>query len=333
MKTKTNKAYLIILIFVMAAALTACSGGSNNSGVNAAAPTINIENNETPLSAAVAVDRADAGRYTIYSLMVNGEEYDEEFFEFMEIYWYIALYEDGTMEISTDESIKGTWEPGKIMYREHGEDVINLYTLANGLLTIEIDSGPTMTFRENEGAQPASAADNGNTAGLSDALAWWDRSWYGYWTIYSDEMNRDEATPVTWDCYGIIEINPDKTGMVFLWDDDMEIGKVKISIDGITDEDGNMGRAISEGGILLGHPIEFADWIIYPEYADYDTMIEIKAYFVNANGDGFYYEIYLRPWGMLWNDIPEDKRPPDYEWWYVGEEGYKIVMTAPPYGR
>lgn len=46
--------------------------------------------------------------------------------------------------------------------------------------------------------------------------------------------------------------------------------------------------------------LEHADWIIDPGLEDYENLIRIDGWYENGD-DEFYYEIYLRPWGTVWD--------------------------------
>lgn len=45
-------------------------------------------------------------------------------------------------------------------------------------------------------------------------------------------------------------------------------------------------------------------------------MIYIDGWYENGD-DGYYYEIYLRPWGLRWDDAGEDYLPYLYDDWYL----------------
>ena len=169
---------------------------------------------------------------------------------------------------------------------------------------------------------------------LSEALAWWDGEWYGYWTVYSASGYYEDWEDCIWDCYAIISVEADGTAEMYLWDDDMEMALAHIAIEesgGV----GPMGSATSEGGKAFNVPLRHADWVIVPttaEYKDYygnpgyDDYMEFEGYCEDEDGDDFHYTVVLRPWGMLWDDIPAEKRPPYHDAWYKDEGIYKMSM-------
>ena len=159
---------------------------------------------------------------------------------------------------------------------------------------------------------------------LPEALAWWDGEWYGFWRIpYADGPYASYAGGM-WDCYAIIEVAADGTAMITLWDDDVELASLEAVI--YPDAGGIMGGLTSEGGELFGHTSERAEWVINPVFSTHSDMIQIVELYSDPDGDGFKYEIFLRPWGMLWDDVPEEDRPPGYDWWYVSEGSYTMTM-------
>ena len=268
----------------------------------------------------------DVGYYIIDSIVQDGETYGPEELAYIGIEYYVILNADGSAEISTDNLIKGTWKPGRIDYKEEGEDVISEYTLVGDTLTIELGSADVkLIFKRSDGtpAVPGSSgtpdatgkADN-PAAGLSDKLAWWDGDWYGYWTVVSGSGRYESMKGGVWDCYAIINAYDDETATVFWFDDDMFLGEVNValSFEGYHIE---IGYAESVGGTLFDDPVRDEAWYISPDNSDYDNMIEIDEWHEDLQGVTFRYKVFLRPWGMLWDDVPSDKRPPYYDW-YLG---------------
>ena len=149
-------------------------------------------------------------------------------------------------------------------------------------------------------------------------LDWWNGDWYGWWKMtgcsgYYEDMEGD-----WWDICGNIDIGADKTGVVHLWDEDYSrdslMAKVNVTLS--TAGTGEHGTMTSEDGQFTDIAIEHADWIVDPGLADRDDLICIDGYYENGD-DEFYYEIYLRPWGIYWDDADEDSRPKSYDDWYL----------------
>ena len=177
-----------------------------------------------------------------------------------------------------------------------------------------------------------------NGSGLSEALEWWNGDFYGYWTVTAGYGALEYLEDGVWDCYAVIEIEPDGAGIVYIWDDEDEMGTVEIKID----ESGGiapMGSATSEGGVFFDMPVKHADWVMMPTYEGYEDYygdawpgdyMEFDAYYEDEAGNSVSYRIVLRPWGILWEDIPDGDRPPYYETWYknAGYYEYATLLEA-----
>ena len=79
---------------------------------------------------------------------------------------------------------------------------------------------------------------------------------------------------------------------------------------------GEHGTVMSEGGWFTNVALEHADWIVDPGLLDYDDMIWISGDYEDGD-DEFHYDIYLRPWGLYWDDMEEDTYPYRYTDWYL----------------
>ena len=114
-----------------------------------------------------------------------------------------------------------------------------------------------------------------------------------------------------WDVCGVIDIGTDYTGTITLWDEDytrsepMASAQVSLSEAGT----GEHGTVMSEGGWFTNVALEHADWIVDPGLLDYDDMICISGDYEDGD-DEFHYDIYLRPWGLYWEDMEEDAAIP-----------------------
>jgi hypothetical protein len=211
-------------------------------------------------------------------------------------------------------------------------------TLVNGKLTLDDVMGTGMSiifYKEgsNPGASANTAAPSTGTGvdALSEAQSWWDGEWYGYWTVTSSSGNLANLKGDVWDCYAVINVKSDGTGMMYIWDDEIDMASVEISIEeqgGV----GPMGSATSEGGEAFDTLLKHADWLIVPTYEGYEDYWKNKWYddymefegTCDTNEGSMDYTIVLRPWGKLWDDIPTDNRPPYYDDWYLHNDFYKL---------
>ena len=183
-----------------------------------------------------------------------------------------------------------------------------------------------------DNGEPAVTEDSGEAAadeGLSEALSWWEGQWYGYWVAEKAGGDYAEWDGGRWDCYAVIDVDADGSATMYIWDDEIDMATAEIKIDpegGVTP----MGSANSTGGEAFAEPLGYADWTIMPTYdgyedyygnAKYDDYMEFEG-LVDTDDVYLRYTIALRPWGILWDDVPAGDRPPFYEEWYVAKELY-----------
>ncbi len=126
-----------------------------------------------------------------------------------------------------------------------------------------------------------------------------------------------------WDVCGVIRVKDDDTGTIWLWDEDGARDNGMLAAD-VTFRSGTTpnGAMMSETGLFWDERlvIEHADFIVDPGasiVSDFDHMICIDGYCEDDRGS-FNYYIFLRPWGMDWEDVREDDMlPASYDSWYV----------------
>ena len=181
--------------------------------------------------------------------------------------------------------------------------------------TITID--PSTLTREtgvNAGTEPTLPS-----AAADDALLeWWNGEWYGWWKMTDCSGSYESMEGQWWDICGVIEIDADRTGTVTLWDEDytkdeaMASAAVSLSDTGT----GEHGTLTSEGGWFTDVALAHADWIVDPGLQELADIICIDGRYENGD-DTYRYEIYLRPWGLYWDDVEEENRPYLYADWYL----------------
>ncbi len=191
-----------------------------------------------------------------------------------------------------------------------------LFGKKNGKITID-----TSTLSREEAVGADSTEDGGLTtsAASDDALLdWWNGEWYGWWMMTGCTGNYESMEGQWWDICGIIDIGADYTGTVTLWDEDYKKDNPMVSatVSLSTAGTGENGTMTSEGGWFTDVALEHADWIVDPGLVERDNMIYIDGWYENGD-DGYYYEIYLRPWGLRWDDAGEDYLPYLYDDWYL----------------
>ena len=157
------------------------------------------------------------------------------------------------------------------------------------------------------------------TEATGDALLdWWNGEWYGWWKMTDCSGSYESMENQWWDVCGVIELGADRTGTVTLWDEDytksdaMASAAVSLSDAGT----GEHGTLTSEGGWFTDVALAHADWIVDPGLQELADIICIDGWYENGD-DAYRYEIYLRPWGLYWDDVEEENRPYRYDDWYL----------------
>lgn len=266
--------------------------------------------------------------------MVMSEE-DLAMFKDFGMEFFMDLSADGTGALVIDEPVHVSWKGGKISL-ETGEELA--YTLADGLLHLDIE-GSDYVFTRGEGTapsidwsdsepEPEPTVDIGLSSGEYD---WWSGKWYG-WVVISDANSAyEDVIDMCYDCTAIIYVFDDGTGyMELTYIDDEELGWASVSFGAGTTENGCM---MSESGNIFGLDIVHADWIVDPGasmVSDFDHMIHIDSTMFDEEGDWFDYDLFLRPWGMDWEDVRvadttgmlySDMMPLYYDDWYLPQIG------------
>ncbi len=185
-------------------------------------------------------------------------------------------------------------------------------TLKDGLITLDDYWGFSlkMTFLKEGVDMPEAMATN-----LRD---WWNGDWFGWWTVSSCTGDYAELEGDWWDICAVIDVGEDNTGTFEMWDDtiDRETGAAFVSISLDPSGAGEHGTMYSEQCWFINVPLEHADWIVDPALTDYEDLIFIDGWYEGEEGE-FHYEVYLRPWGKVWDDVDEGSLPYVYETWYL----------------
>ena len=211
-----------------------------------------------------------------------------------------------TLEVQTAFVLNDTTSEIKATFEE-------LLGSKKGTITID----PTTLSRETAADTEPGAALPAATTG--DALLdWWNGAWYGWWKMTGCSGSYESMEGQWWDVCGEIAIGADYTGSVTLWDEDytrtdpMALASVSLNEAGT----GEHGTVMSEGGWFTDTALAHADWIVDPGLLDYDDLIWIDGDYENGD-NAFHYDIYLRPWGLYWEDMDESGYPYRYTDWYL----------------
>ena len=210
-----------------------------------------------------------------------------------------------TLEVKTAFVLKDTTSEIKVTFEE-------LLGSKNGSITID----PSTLSREtatNIGSKAASSDGDEETL-----LDWWNGDWYGWWQMTGCSGYYESMEGQWWDVCGVIDIGADSTGTVTLWDESYTkaepMASAQVSLN--TSGTGEHGTMTSEGGWFTNVALEHADWIVDPGLMERENMICIDGWYEDGD-DEYHYEIYLRPWGLYWDDAGEDLLPYSYTDWYL----------------
>lgn len=217
-----------------------------------------------------------------------------------------------TLEVRTAYLLQDTTSPVEATFEQ-------FFGKKSGKITID----PTTLSREDAASTETMATDPGvgtsTMATTGDPLLdWWNGEWYGWWKMTGCYGDYESMEGSWWDVCGVIDIGTDYTGTITLWDEDytrsdpMASAQVSLSEAGT----GEHGTVMSEGGWFTNVALEHADWIVDPSLLEYDDMIWISGDYEDGD-DEFHYDIYLRPWGLYWEDMDESGYPYRYTDWYL----------------
>ena len=222
-----------------------------------------------------------------------------------------------TVEVRTAYLLQDTTSPVEATFEQFLGKKSGKITIDPSSLNRETPAADT-----TGGEPPVDSTLTSDPAETGDALLdWWNGEWYGWWKMSGCYGYYESMEGKWWDVCGVIDIGTDYTGTITLWDEDytrsepMASAQVSLSEAGT----GEHGTVMSEGGWFTNVALEHADWIVDPainsRFPDVENMICIEGWYEDGD-DEFYYEVYLRPWGQLWDDFAADY-PDDIPYYYT----------------
>ncbi|MDR1665374.1 MAG: hypothetical protein LBR83_10730 [Clostridiales bacterium] len=158
-------------------------------------------------------------------------------------------------------------------------------------------------------AKPVTAAS------AADVSAWWDGQWYGWYNFPEAEGYHADEQGITRDCAVFLDMNGE-TGTLYIWDDYNDLGYAEVVLD-TEDGAGPLGRLVAADGTLFGYEVAEEAWYIDPVESGFEDTFYLTAFAENPYNaaDYVFFELVLRPWGVLWDDVREDNKPVSYEWY------------------
>lgn len=252
---------------------------------------------------------------------------------------YLKLKGDGeaVLHLHNSEHVLSWKRDGEMLRFEEAGDAFN-GRLSDGVIVMDyLGWGMVLTFAE-EGANIPTTALAEDPVDIAQIQAFWNGEWYGWWYITDGTGDYAESTGSWWDCAAVIEIGDDARGSIVIWDEEHSKAEpLAESVLRIHEEGGGpMGIAMSGQGSFMGQPVYAGDWLMDPFVAHYENLVEINGYYDGGKGDGFFYTLYLRPWGQLWDDVKEANNPnvlPDvlpkhYDWYVTAVQNDEALPDA-----
>ena len=167
-----------------------------------------------------------------------------------------------------------------------------------------------------------------NTDAASDYAAYWAGDWYGWHVVIDASEELQYLKDTAWDACARIRVRED-TGTLTVWDTETDPGELllRASVEfspGTTDA----GCMTADAGAYLG--CDLTDGLLCDpgasEVQAFAHMILISGRAEDENGGWVRFRLYLRPWGMDWEDVRtgntsgclyRNMLPPDYDSWYA----------------
>ncbi len=286
--------------------------------------------------------KSDPNVGTYYGVYVQAEDGVFPMEDYFNGENYLELEGDGeaTLYIHNTEHELSWKREGEVLYFSEAGDAFE-GRLSEGVIVMDyLGWGMVLTFAKEGATVPATTlgAEN-DPAAWADTVAkmqeFWNGDWYGWWYISEGMGDYADSTGSWWDCAAAIEIGSDARGTIVVWDEEhSKTEPLAESVLRIHEEGGGaMGIAMSGQGSVMGGPVYAGDWLIDPSVAPYENLVEINGYYDGGDGDGFFYVLYLRPWGQLWDDVKEANDPnvlpdvlPKHYDWYVAALGNGEAM-------
>ena len=202
-------------------------------------------------------------------------------------------------------------------------------TLKDGVMRLPDfqDSGVDVTLICDSLVPDSSAAPRTE----SSYSEYWDGRWYGWRVNYSGWGDYEGVEDQAFDVLADIVVDGNK-GTITLWDqgdseEDANIISDVVFSEGLTDA----GKMTLTDGSAFGAYLPDDGMEVDPglsTVSSLDHMIELHGIFMDDEENGFEYYVFMRPWGMSWDDVAEaesddflyaDMMPVSYDDWYLEE--------------
>ncbi len=198
----------------------------------------------------------------------------------------------------------GQWSlEGNVITLRDGKTTL-VGTLEDGVMMFEnmMDLGFDIVFYK----QGADEDEDIPVEPVNADTDWWNGEWYGWWMTSSCEGEYESWEGAWWDCCAEITMDENGQGHLLLWEEDYSKDEPLAEIDLVLSEDGGtMGTAIAKSGYFMDLNVSYGEYVMDPSSNTYENLLSLKGWYETSDG-GFFFEVYLRPWGQLWDDMIAD---------------------------
>ena len=239
----------------------------------------------------------------------------------------LELQEGGKcVAVVNGSSGEGTWKLDGETFTLTKDGIDMTGTLSGGVLFLEniLDTGVDLYFTKDGSMIPAETPANADSV--------WAGDYYGWWAVLDptgEFVAEDDSILPAWDVCASITDYGDGTGYLIIWDEDNDM-VVKAGVtfaSGLTEK----GTMACRNGNFWDSELKEGEWVVEPadsmvsEFAD---MLCIDGKYIDPENaeNSFEYMIFLRPWGMRWDDVAaadttymicDDMTPIEYTNWYL----------------
>ncbi len=270
-------------------------------------------------AAPAAVGAVRPGYYLLSKYVAGGTTMDAETLRSAGMNWTLLLQEGGTGKLDIGGGpVDIVWTNDAVTYA----GTTTSYPMiadGNDLMLVMPYLSITFSLQEGVAAEPASLVP----ASVKD---YWEGDWYGFWLISKNNRTGTYAqwTENWWDCCVRITFAQDGTAHLVVSDEDSGEFSWLLETDVVfTSGTTPAGTLVTSEGRFWNQDLTNGGWVCDParqaDVAAYEHMVEIEGHYADEEGE-FTYFLVLRPWGMKWDDVPEEGypgRPYYYESWYL----------------
>jgi hypothetical protein len=239
---------------------------------------------------------------------------------------WLEIKEGGSVTLMLmDDEIRGTYtvDGKEISCKLDGITATGTWDGTQVSLTVDQD-GVEMALNFAKGG--GSTQPGGSTVSGND---WWEGDWYGWWIVSDGDGEYTDMVDNYWDACASIEVDGEDA-VLKLWDENSSKSELLAEVElEYTDGFGDHGAWVSTSGSFMDSEVGYYEWLIDSDgdaASGIEHIICIEGSYTDDAGESFDYYVFLRPWGMEWDDVEgetftttpyEDMMPGLYDSWYL----------------